>query len=150
MESLRDSNMSIPLMAVIRVGEAHHTDQEDTVLQEVHTRLQEAVAAIHLPAIRTYSPRDSVEERITPMVWEDHPLVAANPSAVDHPTTLEVEGPCHPVAVDHLTTTQEVSHLDSHLVTAEGSHPACHPEEVATADLHSLYQRPCRPSTNLP
>lgn len=142
--------MHIPLMAVTKVEEAHYTGQEAAALQVVHSRLQEVVAAIHLPVMRTYFPRDSVEGQITPTVGEDHPSVVDILSVEDHPITLEVEGPCHPVAVDHLTTTKEVSHLGSHLVAAEEFHPGCLPVEAATADPLLLYQRPCQPSINLP
>lgn len=125
-------------------------EREDTALQEIRNRLQEEVVAFHLLATRIHFRQDSAEEQIIPTAGEDHP------SVVGHLTTTEEQDSRHLAAVDNLavvdhpTTTKVASHLGSRLAAAEVSHPACHPEEVATADPHSLYQLPCQPSTNLP
>lgn len=127
-------------MVVAGTEVAHHMEQEGVAHQVVHTRSQEVVAALPLLAIRTHFQRGLAEDRITPTAVEDHPME-------DHLTTLEEEGPYLLAVEDHLSTTKAAFHLDSHPVTAEA---VCHPEEVATADPHILYQRPCQPSTNPP
>jgi hypothetical protein len=130
-------------MVVAGIEVAHHMEQEDVAHQVVHIRFQEVVAALPRLAIRTHFQRGLAEDRITPTAGEGHPLE-------DHLTTLEEEDPYLLAVEDHLSTTKAAFHLDSHPVTAEEFHPACHPEEVATADPHIPYQRPCQPSTNLP